>query len=98
VICNLTTELPKTLTIGILIVDNGVYMGTISFEDSPEIKNLLDTLMKTGLFKSKSEIIRESIREISIKYGVYPRSDIRKLMDTKIKGKLSKTVEEGRAE
>ena len=72
-------------------------MGTISFEDSPEIKNLLDSLMKTGLFKSKSEIIRESIREISIKYGVYPRSDIRKLMDTKIKGKLSKTVKEGRA-
>jgi len=73
-------------------------MGTISFEDSPEIKNLLNSLMKTGMFKSKSEIIRESIRELSIKYGVYPRSDIKKLMDTKIKGSLSKTVKEGRAE
>ena len=73
-------------------------MGTISFEDSPEIKNLLNSLMKTGMFKSKSEIIRESIREISIKYGVYPKSDIKKLMNKKIKGSLSKTVKEGRAE
>jgi len=73
-------------------------MGTISFEDSPEIKNLLNSLMKTGMFKSKSEIIRESIREISIKYGVYPKSDIKKLMNSKIKGSLSKTVKEGRAE
>ena len=73
-------------------------MGTTSFEDSPEIKNLLNSLMKTGMFKSKSEIIRESIREISIKYGVYPKSDVKKLMDTKIKGSLSKTIKEGRAE
>jgi len=50
------------------------------------------------MFKSKSEIIRESIREISIKYGVYPKSDIKKLMNSKIKGSLSKTVKEGRAE
>ena len=73
-------------------------MGTISFEDSPEIKNLLDSLLKTGLFKSKSEIIRESIREISIKYGVYPRADVKKLMDSKIKGSLSKTIKKGRVE
>ena len=71
-------------------------MGTISFEDSPEIKKLLNNLMKTGLFKSKSEIIIESIREISIKYGVYPRANVKKIMDAKIKGSLSKTVKDGR--
>ena len=73
-------------------------MGTISFEDSPEIKKLLSSLMKTGLFKSRSEIIRESIRELSIKYGVYPRANVKKLMDSKIKGSLSRTVREGRVE
>ncbi len=72
-------------------------MTTVSIEATEEVKELIEKLLNTGLFKSKSEIVRESIREMSIKYGVYPGERARKILDKKIKGKLSKTVKEVRS-
>lgn len=72
-------------------------MTTASFEITPEVKRLMEELLKTGLFKSKSEIVREAIREMSIKYGMYPRKQAKEILDKKIRGSLSDTVKEVRS-
>ena len=72
-------------------------MPTVSIEATEDVKNLINDLLNTGLFKSKSEIVRESIREMAVKYGVIPQKKTRAILNKKIKGKLSKTVMEVRA-
>ena len=77
-------------------------MVTLTADVTQGIKELTKGLVDKGIYKSQSEVVRDAIRQLALKYKVeQTHSDIREKItaSSKKSGKtLSKTVEELRAE
>ena len=77
-------------------------MTTLTAEVTKEIKQLTQEILKSGMYKSQSEIVRDAIRQLALKYGMKTsKEDIRKNLAkaSKKSGKtLSKTIREMRDE
>ena len=74
-------------------------MSTLTAEVTKEIKQLTKELLKTGMYKSQSEIVRDAIRQLALKYSVKGSNieNVRKIIAkaSKKSGKtLSQTVRE----
>ena len=68
-------------------------MTTLTAEVTKEIKQLTKELLKTGMYKSQSEVVRDAIRQLALKYGVKGsnKTRVRKIM-TKASKKSGKTL------
>ena len=57
-------------------------MTTLTAEVTKEIKQLTKELLKSGMYKSQSEVVRDAIRQLALKYGVKGgnKSKVRKIM------------------
>ncbi len=78
-------------------------MVTLTAEVTKEIKQLTRDLLKSGLYKSQSEVVRDAIRQLALKYSVKGSNieNVRKILTkaSKKSGKtLSQTVRELRDE
>lgn len=74
-------------------------MATLTAEVTKEIKQLTREILKTGMYKSQSEVVRDAIRQLALTYGVKGRKieSVRKTIAnaSKKSGKtLSQTVRE----
>jgi len=45
-------------------------MVVMSSEVTKEIKHMAETLVRKGLYKSQSEVVRDAIRQLALKYGL----------------------------
>lgn len=45
-------------------------MTTLTAEVTEEIKRLTEEIVKSGLYKSQSEVVRDAIRQLALKYNV----------------------------
>ena len=68
-------------------------MTTLTAEVTKEIKQLTKELLRTGMYKSQSEVVRDAIRQLALKYGVKGsnKTKVRKIM-TKARKKSGKTL------
>jgi len=76
-------------------------MPMVSMEITDQMNEDLKMLVAAGLYKSRSEALRDGIREISNKYDGRLRDarEVRQLLDNKLKGvKLSDVINEMREE
>ena len=79
-------------------------MVTLTADVTKGIKDMAQKLMKSGMYKSQSEIVRDAIRQLAYKYKIDAASSIERARDildraAKKSGKsLSKTVREIRDE
>lgn len=78
-------------------------MVIMSADVTKEIKKLAEEMVKSGMYKSQSEVVRDGIRHLALKYGAKAGSkeEIRKITSrvTKKYGKtLSETLREIRDE
>lgn len=78
-------------------------MATLTAEVTKEIKQLTKEILKSGMYKSQSEIVRDAIRQLALKYGVKGSNigNVRKIVAEagKKSGRtLSQTVREIRDE
>ena len=79
-------------------------MVTLTADVTEGIKDMAQKLIKTGMYKSQSEVVRDAIRQLAYKYKIDAASSIdraRKILDTAAKksGKsLARTVREIRDE
>ena len=79
-------------------------MVTLTADVTKGIKDMAQKLMKSGMYKSQSEIVRDAIRQLAYKYKIDTASSIERARDildraAKKSGKsLSKTVREIRDE
>ncbi|MBI4896269.1 MAG: hypothetical protein HY832_01860 [Candidatus Aenigmarchaeota archaeon] len=74
-------------------------MTTLTAEVTKEIKELTQEILKSGMYKSQSEVVRDAIRQLALKYGVCGSTigEVRKTVATatkKSKKTLSGTVRE----
>ncbi len=78
-------------------------MVIMSADVTKEIKQMTEKLVEKGMYKSQSEVVRDAIRQLSLKYGM-AKTNIEKIRRknsdiTKKYGKtLSQTVREIRDE
>ena len=75
----------------------------MSADVTKEIKEIAEELVKSGMYKSQSEVVRDAIRQLALKYGGKAGSieEVRQIMSeaSKKSGKtLSQTVREIRDE
>ena len=78
-------------------------MVIMSSDATKEVKHMAESLVKKGLYKSQSEVVRDAIRQLALKYGLKETNieRIRKgvALASKRSGKtLSQTVREIRDE
>ena len=79
-------------------------MVTLTADVTEGIKNMAQKLIKTGMYKSQSEVVRDAIRELAYKYRIDTApsiEEVRNILDRAAKksGKsLSQTVREIRDE
>ncbi len=79
-------------------------MVTLTADVTEGIKDMAQKLIKSGMYKSQSEVVRDAIRQLAYKYKVDTASSVeraREILDKAAKksGKsLSKTVREIRDE
>ncbi|MBI3412684.1 MAG: hypothetical protein HY051_01215 [Candidatus Aenigmarchaeota archaeon] len=78
-------------------------MATLTAEVTKEIKQLTKEILKSGLYKSQSEVVRDAIRQLALKYEVKSGDikNVRKIVakTSKKSGRtLSETVKELRRE
>ena len=79
-------------------------MVTLTADVTEGIKDMTQKLIKTGMYKSQSEIVRDAIRQLAYKYKIDTAPSIEKVREildkaAKKSGKsLSKTVREIRDE
>jgi len=78
-------------------------MVIMSADVTKEIKEIAEELVKSGMYKSQSEVVRDAIRQLALKYGdkAGTKEEVRKITAraTKKHGKtLSETVREIRDE
>ena len=78
-------------------------MSTLTAEVTKEIKDLTQEILKTGMYKSQSEIVRDAIRQLALKYGVKGSTikNVRRSLSTagaKSGKTLSRTIREIRDE
>lgn len=78
-------------------------MSTLTAEVTKEIKQLTQELLKSGMYKSRSEVVRDAIRQLALRYSVKGsnKDKVRKILTraSKKSGKtLSQTVREIRDE
>ncbi len=78
-------------------------MVTLTADVTQGIKDLTQTLIKNGLYKSQSEVVRDAIRQLALKYKTQEvsRKEVLKIITkaSKKSGKtLSQTVREMRDE
>ena len=79
-------------------------MVTLTADVTKSIKDMTQKLVKTGMYKSQSEVVRDAIRQLSYKYKIDTATTIeraREILDRAAKksGKsLAKTVREIRDE
>ncbi|MBI2971449.1 MAG: hypothetical protein HYY37_03475 [Candidatus Aenigmarchaeota archaeon] len=78
-------------------------MVIMSADVTEEIKRIAEELVKSGMYKSQSEVVRDAIRQLALKYGdkAGTKEEVRKITSraTKKSGKtLSETVREIRDE
>ena len=79
-------------------------MVTLTADVTEGIKNMAQKLIKTGMYKSQSEVVRDAIRELAYKYRIDTAPSIeraREILDRAARksGKsLSQTVREIRDE
>lgn len=78
-------------------------MVIMSSDVTTEIKHITEELVNRGMYKSQSEVVRDAIRQLALKYGLEAgdKEKIRKIVATASKrsGKtLSQTVREIRDE
>jgi len=78
-------------------------MSTLTAEVTKEIKELTQELLKSGLYKSRSEVVRDAIRQLALKYSVKGgnKNKVRKIIAkaSKKSGRtLSQTIREIRDE
>ena len=45
-------------------------MSTLTAEVTDEIKRMTKDLLRSGMYKSQSEVVRDSIRQLALKYGI----------------------------
>ncbi|HLD85175.1 MAG TPA: hypothetical protein VI968_01320 [archaeon] len=74
-------------------------MTTLTAEVTDEILRMTKEIMRSGMYKSQSEVVRDSIRQLALKYGIKGNhmEHIRKNVSaaSKKSGKtLSRTVRE----
>jgi hypothetical protein len=67
-------------------------------ETVEEIKRLVEDMQKSGVFKSRKEVVIGAIKEMAVKYGFYSKEDAREILNKGIVGKMSDTVREVREE
>ncbi len=70
---------------------------TASIESS-DINAIFDDLHKLGLIKKSEDVIKDALSEMVIKYGRFSKETARKILNSKISGRLSETVAELRNE
>ncbi|HLD57380.1 MAG TPA: hypothetical protein VJA47_03685 [archaeon] len=78
-------------------------MVIMSSDVTDEIKHMTEKLVKKGMYKSQSEVVRDAIRQLALKYGLRETSlsKVRAITSkaTKKSGKtLSQTLREIRSE
>lgn len=78
-------------------------MVIMSADVTKEIKEIAEGLVKSGMYKSQSEVVRDAIRQLALKYGgkAGTKEEVRKITSraTRKYGKtLSETVREIRDE
>lgn len=79
-------------------------MVIMSADVTKEIKQMTEKLVEKGIYKSQSEVVRDAIRQLSLKYDIGKAPDIEKIRKkmseaNRISGKtLSQTVREIRDE
>lgn len=67
-------------------------------ETVEEIKRLLEDMQKSEAFKSRKEVVIDAIKEVTVRYGFYPKEAARDILNKRIIGKMSDTVREVREE
>lgn len=45
-------------------------MTTLTAEVTKEIKQLAQDILRTGMYKSQSEVVRDAIRQLAVKYQI----------------------------
>lgn len=76
----------------------------MSADVTEEVKKMTESLVKRGIYKSQSEVVRDAIRQLAYKYGVGGVASLREVRvisakATKKSGKsLSRLVRESRDE
>ena len=78
-------------------------MVIMSADVTKEIKQMTENMVKSGMYKSQSEVVRDAIRQLALKYGTNSSdmSKVRKILSSagKKSGRtLSKTIREIRDE
>lgn len=69
-------------------------MVTLTADVTEGIKQMAEKLMKTGMYKSQSEIVRDAIRELAHKYNISTApslTEVRKIV-SKVANKSGKTL------
>ncbi len=66
--------------------------------ESSDINALFENLHKIGLIKRSDDIIKDALSEMVIKYGRFSKETARKILNSRISGKLSDTIAELRSE
>lgn len=78
-------------------------MVTLTADVTKGIKEMTQTLVKKGIYKSQSEVVRDAIRQLAFKYGVKVASleEVRKISKKAVKQSketLSRTSQRMREE
>ncbi len=74
-------------------------MVIMSADVTKEIKKLTEDMVKSGMYKSQSEVVRDAIRQLALKYGSKAGDikEVRKIIDKasdKSRKTLSQTIRE----